>query len=472
MSDANRLPSNNTAASTKFVNSSILLFIDQLIIAAGGWVYWLIISRFATTSEIGESTILVSFVTLLGGLMQLGLEYPLLKKTFDNRAQVLGASFVIESVITLASLPMMFLIISNMNQQLHSFSWIAASMLIASSIGFISRFALLGVSDAKSVVTIDVIGTSMKFLIGYFLISLGFGSFGILISFLTQSVLVSIAMLIIAKRGIKLNLPSIKTVRELVIDGLINTPFKISRTLIFSLTIVLLSVAGVSSSDIGIFYMALMISILAGSFASNMAFMVIPASTESKSDLSANSLRISLTLTSPIVTLLIIIPSPILALIGDEYASAEIMLQILAASILPFAVTINSISKFNNIGSSNRVVLVGLVQLTVFLASFSLLVPQYGTLGTSIAILLAFTASSIPSIIGLEKISFKNFAVSGISIIMGIAAGQGLKIISDQPIIIASLAIVVTSGILLLLKNITISEISQLARSFSSTKPN
>lgn len=451
----------------RFVNPGILLFVDQLLVAAGGWAFWLVISKLVTTSEIGQATAVISLVALVGGLTQLGIEYPLLKKTAANRTQILGSAFIIELLISLASLPLMFYVLGTMSQSPEWSFWIAGSMFIASSVGFVSRFVLLGNSDAKSILIIDSVGTIIKFTLGYLMIIYGLAASGILISFLCQTLFVAGASIAIARKGINVNLFNGTVAKEIIIEGLANTPFKLARTLVFSLSIVLLAIFGTTSSDIGVFYIALMISILAGSFASNLAFMVIPASSISKSDLSSSSLRLGISLTSPIISLLVSSPAMILGLIGAEYISATAMLQILALSILPFSIAVNSIAKFNNTGNTRRIILTGSIQMLVFLVLFFMTVPQYGTLGASLSILMAFIASAGIAGRWLEKTSFRYIASSCLSILAGVTIGQSIGIVAaNQQLLVPLISVSVTSTTLILLKNTTIRELKQLFKAF------
>ena len=62
-------------ASNRFVSLGVIFFIDQILVAAGNWLYWLIISKITTSSEIGQATMISSLVLLITTLTQLGLEY-------------------------------------------------------------------------------------------------------------------------------------------------------------------------------------------------------------------------------------------------------------------------------------------------------------------------------------------------------------------------------------------------------------
>ena len=162
-----------------------------------------------------------------------------------------------------------------------------------------------------------------------------------------QALLASSTTLILARRLFGFSIANFRYIFDVIKNGVVNMPSIFSRTLIVSLSIVLLASFGVQSSDIGIFYMALMISIVTGGLISSTSYLVIPASSIAKSDLSASSMRIGLTLTVPIIALLLSSPEFVLSLVGPGYVSGYLILIILAVGIIPFAIATNSISRFN-----------------------------------------------------------------------------------------------------------------------------
>ena len=167
------------------------------------------------------------------------------------------------------------------HESLGQYCWVAIALLVLSAISFVGRFALLGISNARSVLVFDIAATSAKFLTAYILLSMGFGAFGILFSFMIASLVAAITMILIAGR--RLSLKPIRDKRriiEVIKEGLSNVPSKLSRTMIITLSVILLASYGISDSDIGIFYIALMISVVGAGIASSMSFTVIPASTE------------------------------------------------------------------------------------------------------------------------------------------------------------------------------------------------
>lgn len=453
----------------KFAASGLWLFFDQMLIAIGGWAFWLVIFRLTTSSEIGQATTIYSLVFLVSTILQLGLEYPLLKKASGiGSSQVFGTILVIELLILAFSVPLIIYATNNLFQKsLGEFTWLAVGMLIASTIGFVSRFALLAASDIKSVLIIDVSGTITKFILGYFLVTMGFAGLGILLAFFIQWLVIMGASLIMATKKLGLQLGSLKFTKEIITDGLVNALSKFSRMLVVNFSVVLLASFGIDDSDIGIFYVASMISIVASTLASSIAYMVIPASAVSKSDLSHDSLRISLSLISPLIASLIVAPKFILSLFGDQYVAAESLLLVLSIGILPSSITINAISKFNSLTNMRRkLVSLGSIQLLALIISFWFLVPGYGTLGAALSMLIAFVISAILSIIWLDRVSAGYAACSSIAITVGVAAGYIVTIILGpvHPLFVILTAVVVDILFILALKNTSTRELRELAQ--------
>jgi len=477
-SSDNITPDDKLVSINKFARSGMLLFIDQLLVAIANWIYWVLISKITSTSQIGQATTIYSLALLVSTITQMGLEYALLKRssTHHNQHQILGTALVIEIAITLASIPIVVYIINNVYEEnsLQQFTWIAVGMIIFSSIGFVARFSILGISDVKKVLVIDIIGASVKFVTGYTLVLIGLAVFGIVMSILLNIVFVTCAALFVAGKRFTFSVGNLTYFKEIIQDALANMPSKLSKVLILSLSIVLLASFGINTSDIGMFYVALMISIVVGGLTASMAFMIIPPSSASNMDLSSSGIRIGLSLTAPWITALEVAPKAILSIIGTQYAPAEIVLLVLGASILPSAITINTISKFNNLNKPIKLISIGSVEILAFLTSFFFLVPDYGALGAALSTLIAFVSSACLSLIWSERVAMRYIAISVISIITGYTAGRFLglfAVVDDRyPFAQILLSIGVTLMIIIALKNTSIIEIRDLVKAIASTR--
>jgi O-antigen/teichoic acid export membrane protein len=294
---------------------------------------------------------------------------------------------------------------------------------------------------------------------------MGSGPFGILFSFMIASLVAAITMLLIAAGRLSLRpVRDKRRIIEVIKEGVSNAPSKLSRTMIITLSVILLASYGISDSDIGTFYLALMISVVGAGLATSMSFTVIPASSESKADLSSGSLRIGLSLTVPLIAALLVAPKDILAVLGMEYAAAHNILLVLSMGILPTAIVMNAISKFNNSGEQRKIIAIGLIQIAGFLTSFVLLVPHYGSLGAAYSILIAYSASSAFSVYWFERLQRRYIAASLVAVIIGWAAGYIISMILDYSLIVIISSVVTTLVVVFVLKITSTSEIRQVIR--------
>jgi O-antigen/teichoic acid export membrane protein len=322
-------------------------------------------------------------------------------------------------------------------------------------------------TDSRKVLITDTAGISIKFVTGYALTSLGYGASGILIAYLLDVLFISAVYFLIIIRRFSIRPGSFSYVKTFLKDALVNTPSKYSGHIIFNLSIVLMASFGIASSDVGLFYIALVISVFIGSFASSMAFMVIPASSSSNQDLSSESLRLSTSLISPVVVVMLTGPNLVLSLIGSQYVVAAPLLFILAMGIMPFAISINIISKLNNLNRHKNLLILGLLQLGLFIIFFFLLVPLYGTMGAAYSILISLIGSSLLATKWLEKSSLRHIGVCCLSIIISVLTGYMFNwlvgdYIMHSTIIALSISVAICFVVILIFKNTSTVEISQI----------
>ena len=453
----------------KFMGSSVILFLDLIVIAASSWLYWLVISKLVSISEVGQSTTVYSLVFLTGTFVGLGLEYPLLKKTAVQRSKILGSALLIEIATSLAVIPFMIYSLDNLyTEALQGYAIVAIGMLVSISLGYVARYCLLGISDSKIILLIDTVSAVVKFATGFLLVFYGFGALGILISFMLQALVTACIGLIMSKNEFGFSFGDLRYIKNIIKEGLVNMPSILSRTVIVSLSVVLLASFGIPASEIGIFYIALMISIIAGGLVSSTAYMVIPASSISQRDLTSGSIRIGISLTAPIISLLLAAPTFVLSLIGPGYDSGQTVLLILAVGILPFAIVTNSISRFNYLGMSKKLLCIGSLQMIVFLIGFIFLVPQFKDEGAALCILLSYSISCIPSLIWSERVLLRYVAIAGFAVLCGWGTSNIFRLIIPEGIVNELIAvitsIIVTLVMIFVLKNTSITEVKALIK--------
>ena len=184
---------------SKYIGSSLTLFLDQILVAFSNGIFWILISRITTVSDIGNATSIYSLIMLTGTLTQLGLEYPLLKNALNNKSHIFSTSLIIEIILTACFIPFIVFAIGNLySENLEQFVWLSVIMLFFYSTSFITRFVLLGMFSTKHVLMIDLVGAVVRFAVGILLVFVGLSTFGIILSFLIQFIVMTAMAIAIA----------------------------------------------------------------------------------------------------------------------------------------------------------------------------------------------------------------------------------------------------------------------------------
>ena len=447
----------------KFAIPGSLLTLDLLVLSFINWIYWIIISKFVTPGEVGQATAVNSFAFLAFTIILLGFEYTLVKKASLGPSRILGMALLIQLSLILVSTPILFYLIDLLyGGTVNQLSWLAIGLVFFSSLRWTIRFTLLGISDARSILILDTIGATLQLTTGFLLVLAGFGAVGILLSILLNAMFVTCSTFIVARRSFDLSVGDLRYTREILSDALVNAPAALSKTVVYSLCVILLAYFGVSQTDVGIFYIALMMSFIVGSFASNMALMVIPASLTGKRDLSTDSIRLGLFLTAPIIVTLILEPKFVLSLIGPEYLAAGHTLIVLSAAIFPYIIVANVISSLINKSGSKQIVVIGSMQLFVFLISFLFFVPEYGIFGAGLSILVSSVAAFVPSVIWSGSANTHVVFRCFLSLVSGLVAGfvfLWLPFASESPMMVILFSVSFTLAVGFGLKITSVSEL-------------
>jgi TctA family transporter len=138
--------------------------------------------------------------------------------------------------------------------------------------------------------------------------------------------------------------------------------------------------------------------------------------------------------------------------------------------ILPAAVAMNAISKFNNLGHGRKIIAIGVIQTIGFLIFFLILVPYYGILGAAYSILIAYTASAIYAVSLFERAERRYIANSAVAVILGCVSGYAVNFMFEHSLVTIVSSIVAASIVLLALRNTSVSELRQLIRSINKPR--
>jgi len=392
--------------SDSLIRPSFLLFLDGLIISIGGWIFWLIVARFTTVTEIGYATAIISLVTLSTALITLGMEYPILRCKESLRPKAFGSLLFFEIVLSLSILPLIYFIGDGFySSALTILIPFALIIFVTNGISFISKHALIGSIHIRSILLIDIIATVIKFIVLTLLIFGQFEALEIILALIGQQITLAVLFTLAALKKIKFQIANKKLFKEFFRQSIVNFPSKLSKFLVVTLIIVLLSALGADPSDVGRFYIILMIFMAVASLPTSLFLIAIPISESQKQDLSVNSYRVGISITTPLIALMVTIPTHILYFLGSSYVEASNLLIIVGFALIPYLAVINSVTHLNNKNRSKELVILGIIELSAFFISFFSLFPSFGIMGAAISVLIAFSASALYSMkIGGKKI--------------------------------------------------------------------
>lgn len=408
-----------------FISSSLIYILDNLTLSLGGYIFWLIVPKFTSAADIGYASSIVSMVTLLSSFALLGLEYSILKQASSDRKRIFGTLLSFEVMIHLALVPVVsFFMIFSIGLTSLDLVTVSIGFLILSGTAFVSRYLLLGVLEIGTVLICDVASIAVRY--GVFFVFLFWGQAGIvpiITSYLAQQAVLGLILTIIMikKIGILIDFKDRQFIKSILLDGVINFSSKFSRIMIASLSIVLLSLLGFSPSDIGTFYIPLLIGLAIGGFAANIATVALPTSTILNKDYTYHSMRLSLLLVVPAITIMLVISDEFLALIDQTYIAASSELRILSIASFPFAIVVNAITFLNHNKRMKDLVKLGILEIGLFLGTMFPLAEILGIVGVSVSILIAFSGSMIVSLYWLGGTSAKYCAIGLLSVGCGYA---------------------------------------------------
>ena len=453
---------------TSLLQGSFYLFLDLIVISVTGWAFWFIVSKLASAAEIGYATTIISLASILAGVFGLGLEYPLLRDS--SRPGVFSTATAFQVLLLTALSPILvivgYLIYGSASLTIVT---LGALYLILSGVFLTSRSSVLGLLKSRLLLLYDAIGAGTRLAIGVILVFLGLGAIGILSATIAQTALIAAGLTAVCYRRVKFTLLPKASLKQLLTLGLSNLPSKVAQLTTANLSVVLLAGFTSDPAAVGLYYIALLISLVAGSLALSLATMAIPTSTLQGEDTTTTALRYGLGFTAPLLAALLVAPQLILALIGEAYTSAHQELRLLIVGVFPSIITMNAIAKLNHQQRMKPLVHLGLIQLLSFLPPFLLLVPIYGALGAAFAVLAASLAASIPAARLLGSHILRTVAASAVST----AAGWGLGSLVAQfsPSLGVATGFTAAVAIILVSGTVKTGEVGQLVRSLMERDP-
>lgn len=445
----------------EFLRASFVLFLSSITLAAGGFVFWIVASQLMPVEEIGYATASISSVSVISAFTALGLEYTLLKRVSEERGKIVGTLFVFEIIANLAIVPVIFLISDPFDRPI--IPMLAVLIFVTNGIAFIPKAAMLGMMDAKIVILYDTIAFAARFASLVVFALSGFGAVAILLSLLVHSIILSVVFGATTFQRLGYSRGSLSYFKGILKEGISNFPTRLSRLVVTNLGILLFAYVSLDPTLVGVFYIAIMISIVGSEFATTLSTMAIPASRTRGKEIVSYSMKLSLVLGAPVIALLLSAPQFIMELIGKDYSQGQLSLFILSLSIIPTTLVLNGLAKFNAESKFKNAAIMGLIEISIFLALFFPLVSLYSIDGVALAILISYIASGAYAASAFGKQTVVIAAVTSLAVAAGYLLAYASGFIYDNPLLKIAISVIVALMVSVVLRAISFAEIRSLA---------
>jgi len=225
-------------AKSDYVGTGGILYLNTLVVSLGNWLFWIIITQFTSASIVGQAVVVISLSLLVVTINQLGLEYTLVKKS-SKAKDYFSNSILLEFIISLISIPIVISVINHVyDEPVQELTYLVIGIILLSSFTFVSRFSILGISEVKTIVVVDLVGMVIRLVTGFTFILIDPSPVGIIVAFVAQILATSIFYTLVSVKKFGFKPLRLTKFKELITDGLVNAPSRLSRIIIFNLSVV------------------------------------------------------------------------------------------------------------------------------------------------------------------------------------------------------------------------------------------
>jgi len=388
---------------------AIYLFADTLISMCSGYVFWLVVSKIATTEIVGNSATAISLATIFITIAIMGVPTGVqrfLGKSFSeqklqNVKVYLKASFFLTIIGSTASSFLFFIMIYLMHDifRIDFYLLIVAITLLASSVtSILFRSIIISSLNTKMLPVVTIISTTARFVLVISLVFIGIGSLGVVAAYTILPVLASILlfiniMLILKPSKDKPDIDFIHSLKNTLTAGTVSWIPAVITTFGSQLgTIVVFGSQGANQA--GVYFIAFSIASVVWVvmlILLTIAYPALSAMQDGRKKFVRRMTMFCLIIAIPFSTCLIFYSKEVMQFFGQDYLSGSSTLEILLLSTLFIGVTSGINILAYSYGNYRQVLTIGLASSIPRTALYFVLVPIFGGIGAAIS----FTAGSI-----------------------------------------------------------------------------
>jgi len=339
----------------RVIRGSFWLYVSGISSNLLGYVYWLMASWFVPPSTIGESSAIVGVVSLISGLVSLGVSSGAtrlfgkalaqpdsrrqLSSWFSSSLAVPLALYASAAVATLLAGPLL-----GVTQLQLPF---VISLIILAAFPQVSG-PLYNASLRTGVIALSsILSASFRLMLGLLLLYLGTGFAGVMLAFVIAGVVQHVVLAAALRGSISAARPSLPQAKETVMQGLpAYIPSLVATAGSWLGVLGIYAIAG--SADAGTYYIAFTIASVVYSLPLTLLglmFPVLSGMEDGRKRASARAVRLTSAIIAPLAGVVIAYPYVPLSMMGPSYVASSFALQLLAVGCFaaPIASGFNSL---------------------------------------------------------------------------------------------------------------------------------
>ena len=432
--------------------SGLYIFGANFLNLFSGYLFWVLLSRFAGSQGpemIGYVSSAVAFSTVISTISLLGIPLAVQRfigKAYAEKKTILISSFFATSLIivliTSISASAIIIIFHEQVMSFTKFSWqfLAASviMLIGLAIFQLLNSVLIAINKSKYFLLANIVQGISKILLMIVLFLNGFGLIGIITSYvaaliisipiLLSAVLVSIPFLV------KVNF--IRNSKDFIRTGSANWIPAVVSSLGGQISV--LFVLGYSGAQqAGTFYIASLIFSVVTAIPMALfsgLYPVLSGMINQKINLTWNVTKIGLLFSIPLAVIVGIYSKNILGLLNPQFGLGSTIQTLFMIAVVPTILNYGIYYLLYSSGKNRNVLMIGLVDNLTRVALYILLVPQYGSLGATIAFISGSFAALVVIICTQRKFYIISWGNTALIIVVPALIGLALLVLKINPI--------------------------------------
>lgn len=400
----------------RVIRGSFWLYVSGIASNLLGYVYWLLASWFVPPSTIGESSAIVGVVSLISGLISLGISSGatrLFGKALaqpDSRRHLSAwfSSSLAATLVLYASAAFATLLVGPLFGVTQLQLPFVISLIILAAFPQVSTPLYNATLRTGVIALSSILSASLRLALGLLLLYLGTGFTGVMLAFVIAGV-VQHAVLAAALRGtIAAAHPSILQAKEVVRQGLpAYIPSLVSTAGSWLGVLGIYAIAG--SSDAGTYYIAFTIASVVYSLPLTLLglmFPVLSGMEDGRKRASARAVRLTSAIIAPLAGVVIAYPYVPLSMMGPSYVASSFALQLLAVGC--FAAPIAS--GFNSLvyayGKYRFVTILGLATNLPRVALYAPLVALWGDAGAASSYIAGYAFSLVAVLLMSRRVGY------------------------------------------------------------------